>query len=761
MDSFRLPTRLTANRRIHLGLGIWAKIILPYFLLTLVIAGVGTFVLTNLVTSSLQDRINNQLIDAGRIVSTGMVQYEQGRLQTLRAVANTEGVAEAVVAGDSQALAALVPQIIANSNASAVELVDINGLELYGWQQPSEPRDPPVERSGADLSRIEDVQLVLNGVVDEYGDKRVFLSRTPEGVLLFTVGPLKTADGRLVGAVLVGSDLRQMTFDLTLNAVARVTFYDRQGNVLQTTLGGGQEQLIDAFRESPERYAQIIDQLQTVPVAVVDPENQVPLRQIELMGQSYQLAFGDWRLRNRSFGMFSVALPRNFLITTMANSRNLFLIIFSLAIVGVFTGGFVIARRLTRPIHKLVQTATAVTEGNLDRRSGIQAQDEIGRLAAAFDTMTETLAQRNRQLLETNTELSAIVDSIADGVIVMNNNNEIATMNPAAKRLLADMSHDFLQGPLRELSDTFTIGAGETEQTTGLFPFTNLSQKAKRFQVGSRVMAALGAPMKTPNNEQIGSVVVLRDVTREAEAESLKDAFITNISHELRTPLTMIKVYSELMIKAANGHMNEQYLTFIQNINKGSLELEHHINQLINISELQAGTLNLNRIPLDFADLVGEAAERWQQRMAAKELSFTLDRPGEPIPVLADIAHMTWAVDKLLSNAHNYTPNGGKVHLRVYRNGEMACLDVVDTGIGIAAADQPHLFDRFFRAHNVENYEARGVGLGLYIALSVVKLHDGFISVESKSRAGSTFTISLPLAKERQTQHESRTTIRG
>ncbi len=727
-------------------LGIGAKIILPYFLLTLVIAGVGTFVLINLVTSSFQDRINNQLIDAGRIVSEGIVQSESDRLQVLRTVAGTIGVPEAVADKDRDALAGLVPQIIANSNADAVELLDMNGIEIYGWQQPIGLRETPIERSSADLSQIKEVRLVLDGTVDELGDKRVLLSKTPDGILVFTIGPLML-DGEQVGAVMVGKDLRSMTFDLTLNAVARITFYDRQGKVLQTTLGGSQDDFMDTVEESPELYRQVTTQLETVPVIVENPETKTPLRQLDILNQSYQLAFGDWRLRNQSFGMFSVALPRNFLVTTVINGRNLFVVIFSLATIAVFTGGFLISRRLAKPIHQLVETAKAVTAGNLEQRSGIQINDEIGQLALAFDTMTETLGQRNRQLLEKASELQAIVDSIADGVIVINTDDEIVTLNPAAKQLLSDMSHDFFLGPMRELSQSFTLSSGDSAESD--LSTVIQTRKPRRYQVGNRILGANGAVVTTPNGEKIGSVVVLRDITREVEADNLKDAFITSISHELRTPLTVIKVYADLMKNTGNGHLDDRQLTFIKNINKGSQELEHHINQLINISEIQAGTLNLNRVQIDFSDFVAEIGERWRKKLAEKEQLLKIELSEADVPVLADMAHLTWAIDNLLSNAHSYTPRSGQVKLTIFTDQQSAFLSVADNGIGIAAADQPHLFDRFFRAHNVENYEARGVGLGLFITKSIVELHGGHISVESESGVGSTFTVSIPLVIEK------------
>lgn len=728
-------------------IGIGAKIILPYVLLTLVIASVGTFVLLNLVTSSFQDRINNQLIDAGRIVSEGIVQSEGERLQVLRTVAGTIGVPEAVANKDRDTLAGLVPQIIINSEADAVELLDINGIEIYGWQQPVGVGKNPVERSNANLSQIEDVRLVLDGTVDNLGDKRVFLSETPDGILVFTVGPIML-NGEQVGAVMIGTDLRSMAIDLTLNAVARITFYDRRGKVLQTTLGGGQDEIMDSVEESPELYQQVTSQLETEPVIVENPESKTPLRQIEIFNQPYQLAFGDWRLRSQSFGMFSVALPRNFLVTTVVNGRNLFVVIFSLATVAVFFGGIIISRRLARPIHMLVETAKAVTAGNLDQRSNIQGKDEIGQLAAAFDTMTETLGQRNRQLLEKASELEAIVDSIADGVIVINTNDEIVTLNPAAKQLLSDMSHDFFQGPMRELSQSFTVGSGESVESE--LSTVVSSRKPRRYQVGNRILGANGAVVTTPNGEKIGSVVVLRDITREVEADSLKDAFITSISHELRTPLTVIKVYADLMKSSANGHLDDRQLSFIKNINKGSQELEHHINQLINISEIQAGTLNLSRVEINFAGFVMDIGERWHKKFAEKDLLFEIESAKDTLPVQADMSHLTWAIENLLSNAHTYTLRGGKVKLSIFSDAQSAFLAVSDNGIGIAAADQPHLYDRFFRAHNVENYESRGVGLGLFITKSIIELHGGHISVESESGVGSTFTVSIPLVEEKE-----------
>lgn len=737
-------------KRYFTSLGIRFKIIVPYFLLTLLIAAVGTFVLINLISTTLQDRINAQLIDAGRIVSEGVVSFEAQRLETLRNVALTIGVPEALENGDVEQLANIVLPIVINDDMDAVDLVNREGVGIYGWQKPVQSSGTPIERFGNDWSQVPMVKQVLAGESDSIGDKFAFLSPTEAGVLVYSVGPVFNADGEIVGAVLVGTDLKEMTIQLSTNAVARVTFYDSQGRILETTLVGNDDEIATIVTESPEETAQIMRQLQSDGIVLSDPSEEAPYRLINILGQSYQLAFGEFRLRGQSFGLFSVAVPYGVLRSTVNDSRNLFVLLFSLATAGVVVGGFFIASRISRPIQQLVHTATAVTHGNLTQRSGIFGRDEIGRLAQAFDMMTETLSQRNQQLLEEASRLKAILDSIADGVMVLDNKNEIVTLNPAATRLLSDMSHDFLLGSIREISESFTLGSGETNGL--LSPASFASSEPRRYQVGNRILGASAGAVKTPTGNTIGTVIVMRDITREVEADELKDAFITSISHELRSPLTVVRLSSNLL----KGHPTVQETPklggVMDTMTKAIQELEQHIDQLINLSELHAGTLRLDQLTIDLNDVVRQALRRWQKPLEDKKIVFRLENSERPLSVLADVSQLSWAIDNLVENALSYTARGGEVTIRIYENDDHACLDVQDNGIGIAAADQPHLFDRFFRAHNRENYSARGVGLGLYITRSIVELHDGFVAVESESGVGSTFTIALPLVSEEENE---------
>jgi signal transduction histidine kinase len=270
----------------------------------------------------------------------------------------------------------------------------------------------------------------------------------------------------------------------------------------------------------------------------------------------------------------------------------------------------------------------------------------------------------------------------------------------------------------------------------------------RRYQIGNRTLSALAAPVMTPEGQHAGTVIVLRDMTTEVEAENLKSAFITSISHELRTPLTIVKAYSSFLAKAGQGRLDEDLLLYARKIKSASSQLERHINQLIHISEIQAGTISLDMKQEELAQVIGKAAESWQEPLESKGLSLVMQLPPEPLRVLADFDRLSWAIENLLSNAHNYTDAGGQVTVRLQRDRAEARLEVIDSGVGIDAADLPHLFDRFFRTSNEVNYRVGGIGLGLYISRAIIEMHDGRIWAQSKLGAGSTFTITLPLASE-------------
>lgn len=710
---------------------IGTKIVFPYVLLTLIVAGIGAFIVTNLVTGTLQERFDNQLLDSGRVVAEIMVDFEQARLSVLRAVAGTEGVSEALSLSDTRTLETLVPQIIANSNTDAIVLINQAGVEVYSWYKGAGPFDESIT-AGTDFSQFQDVQLVLDGYIDEAGNRRAMLAETPQGFMLFTIGPVFEGSEQ-VGAALIGSSIDTMVLNLTENAIARVTLYDPQGHVIGTSLATGQADAAEVLQETSEWYQQVTQNAQT----------QVPTRRINLLSQTYLLAFGDWRLRGQSFGLYSVALPSNFIISAAATSRNSLSLVFSMATVGVFAIGYAISRRIVSPLNQLVQTSAAVTQGNLDQRSGIERGDEIGVLAASFDNMTHTLEIRNHQLIEQASNLEAILQSIADGVIVLDRDNQIVTTNPAAAQILQDVA---AEQPPEDATSARILSENETlrvwlAQLTHNTPY-------HRYEVGNRVFSALLSAVKTPDDTRFGSVVVMRDITREVEAEVRQNTFITNVSHELRTPLTSVKGYVSLLRASGADSLGAQHQQFVEVIDSNTDKLVGHVNRLMDIAEIQTGALQLTRERISFQQIAAETVQAWEEKLQANELTLTLDTGPQAFWILGDTARLSWAIDNLMENASDYTPAGGHVRVRIFASEDQAHLSISDTGIGINATDQPFVFDRFFRVENEMTINNTGMGLGLFITRFIVESHHGNISVDSRTGKGSTFEISIPLEQE-------------
>jgi signal transduction histidine kinase len=267
----------------------------------------------------------------------------------------------------------------------------------------------------------------------------------------------------------------------------------------------------------------------------------------------------------------------------------------------------------------------------------------------------------------------------------------------------------------------------------------------RRFQVGQKVISVHSAAVRTDDGQRLGTVIVMRDVTAEVEAERVKDAFVAHVSHELRTPLTAIKGYSDLLLAGSVGTLNDQQGNFLGTISHHTDRLIEMINGLLDFSEMEAkGRLGLQRRPFLLSTLVKEIAEEWQPQMDEKGLSLQVVTPADGCRVNADIRRLRWAIINLVRNAWQYTSSGGQVTLQLAAHNGHVVLDVKDTGVGISNQDLPYLFSRFYRTRNVSDDDVRGLGLGLYVAKAIIEAHEGEIHVASQQGAGSTFSVTLP-----------------
>jgi signal transduction histidine kinase len=727
------------------------KIIIPYALLTLVLAALGVFVVVRLVAGSFEARLKNQLREVAQVVSDEIVNNERTRLEVERVATGTVGVAEAIVNRDADLLQTLISPIIANARKiDSIIVVDTQATELIRFQRQGTGPNVFVETtpdSGLQLTDWDAVREVLN---DPTGAKSAQLAFDPVlgEYIVYTIGPVRTTDGTL-GAVLVGTYLRNELVALQNIALAQLTLFDSGGKVLLTTFPLDSSQLEETFAFfDSERYQQ-----------VVTNENVTLLDQVSVVGQSfntggdvfvreqgYRLAYAPFNLRDKTYGVYAVALPTTFITDATNQSRNILILIFSVGVVTVFGVGYFVSRLISQPILRLVHTAQAISAGDLDQRTGLSGEDEIGILANTFDGMTDELQRLLNIQEEEASKLNAILNSIADGVLVLDMDENVAIMNPAAGKILAEMEHNFLQKSLQAIGVSEVAESDANQQFDTLLDYLSGFQfrETHRFEAGQKMFSALSAPVVSPDNKHLGAVVVLRDITREHESEKLKDDFITSVSHELRTPLTAIRGYNDLLKMTARDQLDERQMEFVNIIGDNVDDLMEIIQQMLDLSQIDAGNLGIDCEPLDLTRLVKDEAASWVDKMEERDMIFVTNFPADAVWVEGDHGRLSRVLHNLIKNAHNYTLPGGRVAVNVSQNNGTVQVDVQDTGVGISEANQRFLFTKFFRAiHEEHTYEVSGAGLGLYTSKAIIEAHNGEMWMTSELNRGSTFSFSL------------------
>jgi GAF domain-containing protein/DNA-binding response OmpR family regulator/nitrogen-specific signal transduction histidine kinase/HAMP domain-containing protein len=358
----------------------------------------------------------------------------------------------------------------------------------------------------------------------------------------------------------------------------------------------------------------------------------------------------------------------------------------------------------------------------------------------------------------------AIVEGIADGVLVLDTNRYVVLINPAAARILGMKDASAVEGQhIREIlkqaeSPVDQVLARQLydKLMTGIEHFSTLepSQDSPvsglgfRLEAEEKVIVVNLSPVSLGSGELPSLVTVLRDVSREAEVERLKNEFISTVSHELRTPMTSIKGYTDLLVSEKVGTLSEQQRRFVHVIKSNADRLTALVNDILDISRIETGRIKLKITSIDLVKLIDDMADNFQGRMVEKSLELMLDLPSTLPPVRADEARVVQILENLTSNAWKYTPEGGKVTVRARVVDGFVQVDVVDTGIGIAQRDLTHIFDRFYRTEQAEVRAVDGTGLGLAIVKMFVELLGGKIWVQSEVNRGSTFSFTLLVAAE-------------
>jgi signal transduction histidine kinase len=370
---------------------IRSKVILPYLVLTLLVAVTGAYTVTRLVADSLVERLTNQLLEAGRVVNSDFVNLEVRQVDIARLFAFTQGLPESLVDEQQDTLESLVTPLAGGSGIENVILVNMGGEEIFHTQIGPDGTtfiDVTAPRVPVDLPMID--VLIRNNDPAQLPQRELARDRNNR-IYYFTGLPVSLND-EMIGVVVVGTSIETLMPPLKTTSLADVVVYGQDGYAIGSTIAATDKEVLNqVISITPETYQEL-----------VGSEELVLGENISVDGREYSIARGRLQVGNATLGVFAVVLPSKFIIQAGADSRNLYVAIFMAAMVVVILIGVVVARVITNPLQSLVTTSQAISQGDLSRRTGIQNRDEIGVLAKSFDHMTENLEQRTLELERTN-----------------------------------------------------------------------------------------------------------------------------------------------------------------------------------------------------------------------------------------------------------------------------------------------------------------------------------------------------------------------
>ena len=377
--------------------------------------------------------------------------------------------------------------------------------------------------------------------------------------------------------------------------------------------------------------------------------------------------------------------------------------------------------------------------------------------AELFNLIRDQAENMGSLLREQQIEASrmhAILDSVADGVLVTNAENNVTLFNPSAQRILNLTSNQIVGHPLEEFRGLFGSSAQSwfatiqawLENPQTCVPGEVFSEQIE-LETGQIVSIQL-APVIW-RTVLLGTVSTFRDITHEVQVDRLKSEFVANVSHELRTPMTSIKGYVDVMLMGAAGQLTAQQKHFLEVVKSSAERLTILINDLLDLSRVETGRVKLVMQPVDVLATVQNVLTEMRTRSQDENrpMTFLMQAPETMPLVLGDQERVHQIIANLVRNGYIYTPENGHVTVRVHRLDNEVQVDVVDDGVGIAPKDHPRIFERFYRGDHPLVLASAGTGLGLAMAKTLVEMHNGRIWFSSSGipGEGSVFSFTLPI----------------
>ena len=401
--------------------------------------------------------------------------------------------------------------------------------------------------------------------------------------------------------------------------------------------------------------------------------------------------------------------------------------------------GLLVARKTTKPLRDMAGLARNIASGDFGGKIKVHSNDEIGKLAHAFNQMAEELKTKIQTITDDRNQMQAVLTSVIEGVVAVDGNERVILFNSAIEEML-NLDRD------RVLGQFFW----EVIRNSELNALLKEAMEEKRLQTKElillfpqeKIFEVHALPIK--GEEDISGVVaVLHDITEIKRLEKMRTEFVANVSHELRTPITSIKGFIETLKDGAieEPENNRRFLNIIET---HAERLNNLISDLLELSRIESREIGMEFHPVNLRESIENVVFNFRRAVEQKGYIVEIDIPLDFPQVVADPEKMEQVFSNLLDNAIKFTPEKGKICIRAIDRGKNVQIEISDTGIGIPREHLPRLFERFYRVDKARSREIGGTGLGLSIVKHIIQAHGGKVGVESESDKGSKFYFILP-----------------
>jgi len=441
----------------------------------------------------------------------------------------------------------------------------------------------------------------------------------------------------------------------------------------------------------------------------------------------------------QSEGIIRLSLPLSEIELILAQMNGV--IAFSLFAVFILAMmiNFFASAYISKPIREISKTANRIAQGDFSKIDTHYLNDEIGDLGDAFNEMSEQLENRLQEMRLSHSRLEAVLLSMLEGVLVVDPKGTILLMNPALR--------DFFQikQDARGKNSIEVIRNLEIAEIIDCAVNSRCRLDACEISIVSpeeKILSVYASPVMRDNRPE-GAILVFHDNTNVRRLEKIRQDFVANVSHELKTPVASIKGYAETLLEGALDDRENAH-TFLKIIYDDSERLATLIDDLLNLSKIESGKLNMNLKPVDLVQIVKKVVKSMQPQFLRQSIKIDIETPTGISPILADEARIMQVFFNLVDNAIKYNTTNGEIRVRVEEEETSVKIEISDNGIGIPEADLPRVFERFYRVDKGRSRALGGTGLGLSIVKHIVKAHNGDITVKSTLRKGSAFTLTFP-----------------